>query len=237
MCVGNNRLIPTNVNPCIHSSSAFKDTTSAGCLAFFKFPDGPDIEISDACGKACDNYAAEIQGLISAVEQIDQHFRSGQKEPMDTVIFTDSLSALKALQSSDSSNLGIDNLALTIDKVLTSYDIKLTLQWIPGHCNLQGNERADRLAKEGARKEQPENPCSYSNIKRILKSKSREEWLTKWKEGETGRVVYKEMKEPNPKDNINLLSRKHLSAIFQLRTGRSKFNFNLNSFDPLYTPL
>ena len=78
---------------------------------------------------------------------------SGQKQPMDTVIFTDSLSALKVLQSLDSSNLGIDNLALTIDKVLTSYDIKLTLQWIPGHCNLQGNERADRLAKEGARKE------------------------------------------------------------------------------------
>ena len=83
---------------------------------------------------------------------------------MDTVIFTDSLPALKALQSSDSSNLGIDNLALTIDKVLTSYDIKLTLQWIPGHCNLQGNERADRLAKEGARKDQPENPCSYTRV-------------------------------------------------------------------------
>ena len=128
-------------------------------------------------------------------------------------------------------------MALNIDKVLTSYDIKLTLQWIPGHCNLQGNERADRLAKEGARKEQPENPCSYSNIKRILKSKSREEWLTKWKEGETGRVVYKEMKEPNPKDNINSLSRKHQSAIFQLRTGHFKYNFNLNRFDPLYTPL
>ena len=141
-----------------------------------------DIKISDACGESCDNYAAENQALISAVEQIDPHFRSGQKEPMDTVIFTDSLSALKALQSSDSSNLGIDNLALTIDKVLTSYDIKLTLQWIPGHCNLQGNERADRLAKEGARKEQPENPCSYSNIKRILESKSREEWpVRSWK--------------------------------------------------------
>ena len=217
--------------------SALDGTSSAGYGVVIQFPTGPDIEISDACGKACDNYAAEIQGLISAVEQIDQHFRSGQKEPMDTVIFTDSLSALKALQSSDSSNLGIDNLALTIDKVLTSYDIKLTLQWIPGHCNLQGNERADRLAKEGARKEQPENPCSYSNIKRILKSKSREEWLTKWKEGETGRVVYKEMKEPNPKDNINSLSRKHQSAIFQLRTGHSKYNFNLNRFDPLYTPL
>ena len=45
------------------------------------------------------------------------------------------------------------------------------------------------------------------------------------------------MKEPNPKDNINSLSRKHQSAIFQLRTGHSKFNFKLNRFDPLYTPL
>ena len=147
------------------------------------------------------------------------------------------MSTLKALLSFDSSTLEIDHLALTINKVLTSYDIKLTLQWIPGHCNLQGNERADRLAKEGARKDQPENPCSYNNVRRILKRKSREEWLTKWGEGETGRAVYRELKEPNPKDAINSLSRKHQSAIFQLRTGHSKLNFSLNRFDPLYTPL
>merc|ERR1712115_444619 len=79
--------------------------------------------------------------------------------------------------------------------------------------------------------------ASYNNIRRMLKRKTKEEWLTKWREGETGRAVFKEMKEPNPKDGINSLTRKHQSAIFQLRTGHSKLNYSLNRFDPCYTPL
>ena len=38
--------------------------------------------------------------------------------------------------------------------LLSSYDIQITMQWIPGHPNIKGNEYADKLAKEGARKEQ-----------------------------------------------------------------------------------
>ena len=194
--------------------SAFNGSTPARCGAFLKFPEGPNFEIIHACCKSCDNYDAEIQGLISAIEKIHQHFGSGQGEPSDIVIFTDSMSALKALHSLEPSHLGIDSLALNINNLLTSYDIQLTLQWIPGHCDLQGNERADRLAKEGARKEQPDNPSSYNNIRRILKNKSKEEWLERWKNGDTGRVVYKEMKQPNHKDSINSLTRKSQSAIF-----------------------
>ena len=217
--------------------SAFNGTTSAGCGAFLKFPDGPDIEISDACGKTCSNYDAEIQGLISAIETIHQLFGSGQAKPLDIVIFTDSLSTLKALENLEVSNhAGLDCLALTISKLLTSYDIQLTLQWIPGHCGLQGNERADRLARDGAGKEQPENPSSYNTVRQILRNNSRDEWLKRWRDGETGRVVFREMKEPNPKDSINSLTRKDQSAIFQLRTGHSKLNFSLNRFDPCHPP-
>ena len=217
--------------------SAFNATTSAGCGALLKFPDGPDIEISDACGKSCSNYDAEIQGLISAVENIHQHFESGSSEAMDIVIFTDSMSTLQALENLEVSNhLGIDCLALSINKLLTSHDIQLTLQWIPGHCDLQGNETADRLAKEGARKEQPENPSSYNTVRKILRNNSRKEWLKRWNDGETGRVMFRDMKEPNPKDSINFLTRRNQSAIFQLRTGHSKLNFHLSRFNPCRPP-
>ena len=110
---------------------------------------------------------------------------------MDIVIFTDSMSTLKALDSSEFSQIGIEALAISINNLLTSYDIQLLLQWIPGHCDLPGNERADKLAKEGANQEQPENPASYNNIRRILKRKTKEEWLKRWRDGETGRVVFK----------------------------------------------
>ena len=87
------------------------------------------------------------------------------------------MSTLKALESLEISHKGIEALAITINDLLTSYDIQLLLQWIPGHCDLPGNERADTLAKEGANQEQPENPASYNNIKRMLKRKTSEQWL------------------------------------------------------------
>ena len=217
--------------------SALNGTTSAGCGAFLKFPTGPDIEISKAVGKLSDNYDAEIQGLITAIEKIDNIFESQEMHPMNIVIFTDSMSTLKALLNLEFSYPGIESLALAVNNLLTSYDVQLTLQWIPGHCDLLGNEKADKLAKEGAKQDQPDNPASYKNIRRQLKNNSKEEWLKRWREGETGRAVFKEMKEPNPKDGINSLTRKHQSAIFQLRTGHSKLNFSLNRFDPCYTPL
>ena len=47
-----------------------------------------------------------------------------------------------------------------IQAMLTSYSIKLHLQWIPGHSNIIGNDTADMLAKAGAQMEQPEKPIS-----------------------------------------------------------------------------
>ena len=85
---------------------------------------------------------------------------------MNIVIFTDSMSTLKALFNLEFSYPGIESLALTVNNLLTSYDVQLTLQWIPGHCDLSGNEKADKLAKEGAKQDQPDNPASYKNIRR-----------------------------------------------------------------------
>ena len=101
--------------------SALNGVTSAGCGAFLKFPTGPEIEISKAIGKSSDNYDAEIQGLISAIEEVSLLFVTQQREPRDTVIFTDSMSALKALDSSEFTHLGIESLALSINSLLTSF--------------------------------------------------------------------------------------------------------------------
>jgi len=120
--------------------------------------------------------------------------------------------------------------------LLNSFDIQLTLQWIPGHSNLQGNDRADKLAKEGAWKDQSDKPSSYNTVRRILRNNIKEEWLNRWGNGDTGRVMYEEMSGPNPKDKINSLTRQNQSAIFQLRTGHSKLNFHLNRIDPCHPP-
>ena len=81
------------------------------------------------------------------------------------VIFTDSLSALQALENNISQDRDIGQLA-------KSYDIQATLQWIPGHEDVCGNERADQLAKEDSKKEQINRQCNTQLQEKSLEENS-----------------------------------------------------------------
>ena len=120
---------------------------------------------------------------------------------------------------STNSNRDIQNLAQVIDKLLASYDIQIILQWVPGHTDIRGNDHADRLAKLGASKEQPDKLCSYNTIRQILRNNFKEIWYNRWAMGNTGRAMYKEMDKPKLQDPINQLSRPDQSPFFSLKPG------------------
>ena len=197
-----------------------------------------DLPYSDACGRTCTKYDAEIKALRTAVELAHQSFELNEHSPKDIVIFTDSKSALQAIENLESNtNDDITFLVKAIHNLLSSYDIQVTLQWIPGHTQIKGNEYADKLAKEGAKKDQIDKPCDNSTVKHILKNNFKETWLTSWTTGQTGRFMFQEMTKPNPHDPINTLCRKDQSTIFQLRTGHTKFNAHLNRINPQVAPV
>ena len=119
---------------------------------------------------------------------------------------------------------------------MTYFNNIITLQWIPGHIGIEGNEKADKLSKAGSTMEQLERPVNYNTINAMLKNDFKEEWLNQWATGSTGRAMYKDMNTPNKRDNINFLPRREQTIIFQLRTGHTALNFHLNKLNPTHLP-
>ena len=153
--------------------SAFKATINAGAGVLMKYPDGTKIKSSTPCGQYCSNYTAEIKAMDKAVDTLHSQFSDKVYPPSDIVVFTDSLSALQDLESTaQTTNTDITDLSTKIDAILGDFNLQLTLQWIPGHIGIQGNEAADKLAREGASQEQPDKPLSIQTTKQILRNNS-----------------------------------------------------------------
>ena len=121
--------------------------------------------------------------------------------------------------------------------MISAYNIRLVLQWVPGHTDIAGNEKADRLSKKGSLQEQPMKPAPYKTTRQIIRHNYREEWMNQWATGQTGRAVYRHMDRTKPNDSIRSLSRKDQVAIFRLRTQHLPLNQHLNRINPEHPPM
>ena len=193
-----------------------------------EYPDGTLDEISKPCGNLCSNFEAEAIAIESALLKIEEKFLQKAEIKSNVVIFSDSKSALEAIANESVKDNTIKSLLLTISSFIESTKTKITLQWIPSHCNIAGNERADTLAKQGAAKEQPLTAVSQTTVKQIIKSNTTIDWLSKWAQSNKGRSMFKFITAPNRNDPINRLKRKEQVTIFRLRTTHVPLNAHLN---------
>jgi ribonuclease HI len=216
--------------------SAFKGTINAGYGARIEYPDQSCDELQDACGKYCSNYEAETIAIEASVHHLTNVFHLYPEKTQHTVIFTDGKSVLQALENSNRENPACQSLALTINTFITTFAVKLTLQWIPGHINIQGNERADTLAKAGANSQQHNRPVTLHTAKQIIRNNKKEEWLNEWAMGTTGRAIFQHMATPNSKDAINCLKRQEQVTVFRLRTHHTPLNAHLHRIQPKIAP-
>ena len=103
---------PSTVIHAYTDGSAFKGTTFAGFGVNLQFPDGSSFDYSDACGRTCSNYDAEIKALRTAVELVHQSFELNEHSPTHIVIFTDSKSALQAIENLELNTMMISHFLL-----------------------------------------------------------------------------------------------------------------------------
>ena len=88
------------------------------------------------------------------------------------LIFTDALSVLNKLPNPRQKDLIEVETAL----VYLAAQTHLTLQWIPAHCRIQGNEQAHQLVRERGPLDQEDRYISYTDEKTIFKTLSKKKW-------------------------------------------------------------
>ena len=114
---------------------------------------------------------------------------------------------------------------------LKNYSKIISLQWIPGHCQISGNEKADFLAKKGTKIPLASTPqLSYQSVKLYVKSAIRE-----WHSRELGsRISSKHWK--NTIMCIPARPRMEAVAMFRLTTGHDLLAKHLHRIGILPSP-
>ena len=176
--------------------SATKAVADGGAGIYILYPDGTVATESVPTGTHCSNYKAEVQALLTASRMVKN---TSRRECKQVVFLTDALSVLEALNSG-----GEPELADSLKSLTETH--RVALQWIPAHCGIPGNEAADRLAKEGAKKIQIEEDLGYLEKRTIIKSNFR--------------------KSPEG-DDYHALTRDEQVVLLRLRTGHNRLNYHM----------
>ena len=177
-----------------------------------------------ALGKGKEVFDAETHAITKALEIAQKEYRINSYNTI--TIFSDSQKAIKRVKD-DSLGPGQDlaRQAIATADWLAQKGIEISIKWVPGHANIEGNERADYLAKKAAEKPKPAIISGYSSftyIRKKLKNQNAES-VQKWLlEREEKRTKQQAQKRPFKIDKTPFLAKKRLaSRFFQLKIGHA----------------
>lgn len=123
-------------------------------------------------------YTAELVAILIAHSWVESNMPRNE-----VVIASDFSSALISIQNIMSQSR--QDIVLDIVQLLNrlwNSGIKVTFLWVPAHLGVKGNELADMNAKKASELPKITMSINYSKseIKSIVKSKSKEKWQAVW---------------------------------------------------------
>ncbi|XP_023234972.1 uncharacterized protein LOC111634436 [Centruroides sculpturatus] len=227
-------LLPPFMRPHIHTHpldndhfSIFTDgskTADKVGSAFVAYRKG--VEFYNASGHLaanCSVYQAELTAILLAIDWCNENYSDNRIN-----IFTDCQSTIEAINN----HLPRNPIVVKIQTSIALSTNVFAIAWIRGHTGLQGNERADYLAREAASLNSGSSLYSYipvTYIKYLLKNEAMNTWQTRWNNTETGRITKSFI--PSVSHNNRTILHRDTSLVTQFLTGHGKFNSYLVRFN------
>jgi ribonuclease HI len=171
-------------------------------------------------------YTAELMAIKFAIEWvIVEQSGSLQSDDRRIIIFSDSLSSLQSLNSRRS--LSRPNIVNNICGLKVNRNVSIV--WIPGHSDINGNDCADRLAREAICHPLVDISisCEASEAQEAIDRYILQRWQTLWNSSATGQfnrsVVSVVSCDSKYNDNVRARER----MISRLRLGKCLLNHYL----------
>ena len=134
-------------------------------------------------------------------------------DPKPSIVCTDSMSLQQAL--ANKSWRSKDNGVNKIRTLIREIEQPITVVWVPSHCGVEGNERADVLADEGTKLPQEKVPVSHAIVKAKIKARK---WTHTYDRAEK---MYGKRRKPKM-DIEKAWPRKVRTLFSRLRSGHAK---------------
>lgn len=219
---------------CFTDGSRMDSTEMAGAGIFCE---QPSIEVSVPLGQYATVFQAEAVAIHDAAT-----FLSDYDTVRTEVIYlcSDSLSALQAIERPKVVSALVKECKVELNRLSQKHFVGLV--WVPGHSGVQGNERADGLARTGAQTPPDQDQSvglSRQAVRRAINAWLSTAHMTYWRQVSGCRQAKLTTAGPQRKRTRHLLqlSRKSLRVVVGMLTGHFRFVRHLHLMHLVDSPL
>ena len=213
---------------CFTDGSCLTNPGPCGAGAAIYHPEGQ----IDTIKRPVAAYGSILLGELVAILSVLEHLLGNDRQvhQKEIRIFSDSQTAVGILTLNWASNHYQDVIKKIKQgmSILESRGWRIDIVWTPGHSDVEGNDVADRLAKEAAMEakelEVETSVVTVQDIKKHARDSIKIKWQQRWDIAEFGRDFYLCKPFLKSKIRLDIPNTRHYKQILQLRTGYSLLN-------------